>query len=132
MKKILLAVLGVFMILSLTGCSSVNKIKKAFEKEEYVWKEVVINPVESSTEETVVIDGVYHVYKSLLSVSHGIIIEFNGDNANEVVDYIKENKIISDDTLNSIIKGFTKSPITNGNCMMISLSSEINEIFKNA
>ncbi len=131
MKKIVAFFLCAIALVGLASCSTVNKIKKAFEKEDYIWN------VEEVSEDAKAngIDGIYWVGKDgavLKNVPHGIIIEFSAETAEDALKAIKEKDILTDDALSKIVSAFSSTPVTNGNCFIISIESSVISIFQNA
>lgn len=125
MKKFFVSLLVMLGLVSLAGCSSAGKIKRAFEKADYKWNVV---EVKEATKE-LGIDGVFWVQKG---ISYGIIVEFSGKKAEEALDAVKDADIFSNKFLNEIVESFNDTPVTNGNCMVIALSKDIVTIFNEA
>lgn len=124
MKKILTALACILLALSLASCSSVSKVKKAFEDEGYVWtaKEVSKEAKENG------IDGVYLVKGDLLKI--GIIIEFSTDDANAALKELKEGGYLTDGDITTILNTFSSTPVSYGNCCLISLSPSVIKTFQ--
>lgn len=129
MKKLFKRIACLFgalaVVFSLASCSSISKIKKAFEAEDYKWETLEVS--EEAKENGV--DGLYSASKTL---SFAIIVEFSAKDANELVKKIKEEGIIGNDLLDSILSKISDSAVVNGNCLILTLSSSAQEIFKNA
>lgn len=118
-------IVGIILAFSLFGCTEkANSIKKAFEKEGYEWHQIEeINDVE-------LIDNIYYVTNN--KIPTGIIIDFNGDDATNVLKTLKEENVIDNAALKAIIESYNDVPVTNGDCMIISITPKTLEIFKNA
>lgn len=144
LKKVGIGLLTITGLLTMTGCSTIGKIQKAFEKEGYVWKVITSKAEEKKAaneeEEEDLIDGIYYTY-SLTNVfgsdvpditSYGMIIEFNGNSAKDAIKQLKEDEDVDQEELKSLIQAYGDSEITNGNCVLLSGSDKTIEIFKNA
>lgn len=129
MKKIFKRIACLFgalaVMFSLASCSTVNKIKKAFEAEDYKWETIEV----SSKAKENGVDGLYSATKSL---NIAIIVEFSAKDADELVKKIKEDGIIGNKLLDTILSGISDSAVVNGNCLILTLSQSAQEIFKNA
>lgn len=137
MKKFMKRFAGVLVafvaLLTLASCSTVGKIKKAFEKEDYIWTEKADWVSEDAKEAG--IDGIYLVGKDgtvLKNVPQGIVIEFSAKDAEELLKKIKEEDIFTDNAIQTIVEAASSTPVTNGNCMIITILPAVAEIFQNA
>ena len=135
-KSVIAIVLALTMVFALCGCNKLPDIQKAFEAEGYeldnnsiiaaglnkfveIAAEVVAE--EGETAEEVVKS---YVFKS--GLKFGLVIEFK--NTEDLQKFYAE----SSESLKGFVKDMSETDFMNGNCILISVSSEMYDIFKNA
>lgn len=136
-KKIVAVLLVAVMLFALVGCDKYPAISKALEKEGYelrdnsvvgaVWNTALEEFYKNQGEEEV--KAVVYVWSKggkLLTSDQGIIIEFR--NQKELQEFYEEQS----NTIQGAVQDFMESDICNGNCIIITTSSEMVNIFKNA
>lgn len=136
-QKLVAVLLVVVMLFALVGCDKYPAISKALEKEGYELRE---NSVIAATWNTVLeefyrqkgeeeVKAQVYVWAKdgkLLTSDQGIIIEFR--NQQELKEFYEEQS----NTIQGAVKDFMESDICNGNCIIITASSAMIDIFKNA
>lgn len=108
-------------VLAFAACSTMPKIKKAFENDD--WKVTEFGSV--SVGDT----GSVTVYSVTKSLHVAIIIE--GTAGTDFVEFYKELQKDEDvdAALKAIIKTINQTPVVNGNCAIVTLSSKAVEVF---
>ena len=129
-RKIVAFFFSLIMMVGISACSSkINAIEQAFINEGYQWQKV--SEVDSETQQAGV-KAVYTATKGFTGLP--IIIELQGsEEVAEVVQAIKEDPNFDGEALlRTLLNAFTDSPLTNGNCVLITLTQQAQEIFQNA
>lgn len=135
LKRVLLVFVCVFTLIGLASCSTVGKVKKAFTKEGYTWTEYKIEKEKKAELKENGIDGVFIVSKDgtvLKNIPYAIVIEFSGDKAEDAYKAIKDENIFTDEALNKIVSAVSSTPVTNGNCMILTIDNNVRTIFVGA
>lgn len=136
-KKLVAVLLVAVMLFALVGCDKYPAISKALEKEGYAIREnsITTAAVNTALEEYYKGKGeeevkakVYMWSKggAVLTADQGIIIEFR--NQQELKEFYEEQN----NTIQGMVKDVMESDICNGNCLILTSSSAMIEIFKNA
>lgn len=128
-KKIAHIFATVLLVFGLSGCSKINAIEQAFVSEGYTWR--VVAEVDNDTKDAGV-KAIYSATKGLTGIA--IIVELQGSQeVSEVVAAIKEDPNFDGDALlKTLIDAYNGSPITNGNCFIITITRDALDIFQNA
>lgn len=131
-KVIVALVLVVVLAMMLVGCNKMPSIRKAFEKEGYVYSEdmkSLMDSVAAEFEEEEIIVTFHYLYKDL--TNSVVIIEFKTTED-------MEKALADSETLQGMLKDAQKSEYVNGNCVCVpftllpATADAILEIFKNA
>lgn len=127
-SKIIAAALCVALCaITLTGCSTYNKILKAFKDAEYTEIEATSDkdsPVSFGEDVKVTV----HALQSKDKLTSVFIFEFAS--SKELEEELKDNE-----TLKGLVKDSQKSDMVNGNCICIAIGlkmADAYDIFKNA
>lgn len=135
-KSIIAIILVVVMLFSLTACGSkLPAIQKAFETEGYELQEssigsAIFNSIIEAANKATQEEGkeptvkVYEFSKSLFK--SGVVLEFK--NTSDLKKFYDD----SSNTIKGLIKDVAESDFMNSNCILISLDSDMYDIFKKA
>lgn len=135
-KSIVAVVLVIAMLFSLTACGNkLPAVQKAFEKEGYKLDEssitaAIFNSIIEAATKATQEEGkeptvkTYVFKKDFLNV--GLVLEFK--NSKEMKEFYEN----SSNTIKGFVKDMSESDLMNGNCMLVSLSKDMYEIFKKA
>jgi hypothetical protein len=128
--KIVAIFFSLVMMFGISACSSkIGAIEQAFVLEGYQWQK--IGEVDAQTKQAGV-KAIFTATKGLTGLA--IIIELQGSQeVAEVIQAIKEDPNFDGEVfLQALLSVYTDSPLTNGNCMIITLTQRAQEIFQNA
>ena len=135
-KSIVTILLAITMVFAFTGCNKMPNIQKAFEADGYTLDNdsllaAALNKFSEIAAEVVAEEGETanevvksHVFTKGLKV--GLVLEFK--TTEDLIKFYTE----SSDTLKGFIKDMQETDFMNGNCILISISPDMYEIFKNA
>ena len=134
MKKIISIILVLCLCLSLTACgNSFGSIQTAMEEDGYVLdnNSTLSKIADKIAEEMADEDGntsfeTHFFQKGILGVDSAIVVEFK--NNKDLREFITN----SSETVKGFLKDASESDYVNGNCIILTLSSNASEIFKNA
>ena len=128
-KILIVTVIAIVMVTALVACSSMPKVRKAFEKEGYTYSEEAADFLKSFEKEAekADIEVTFHLFTKGIVMAG--VIEFKS--SSDMNKMLEENA-----TLKGLIKDLQKSDIINGNCLLVPMSltqaTKQIEIFKNA
>lgn len=122
-KRVFILAVSLFTLIILAGCTSFYGIKSDFEKAGYTYSEEAkqyIDDVMNEFEEKEII-VTPHVFTKGLNIA--IILEF--ESTKEL-----EEQIENSETLKGLLKDFQKSDFVRGNCVLIPIGINVQEMIE--
>lgn len=123
MKKFLSALTLALCLFATVACSSkIGAVKKAFVNDGYQWEQVELEANKEGSETTKsVVKGIYLATKGITGMN--IVVELKStDDINKAVAALKEDpNLDGNEILKHILAAYNKSPLTYGNCILITL-----------
>lgn len=134
-KTILAIVLVVILLFVFVGCDKYPAVTKALEKAGYEYADgtSVLSAVANAAlkeyygdEEVKAVVYTWRKGGTILTLDQGIVIEFK--NQKELKEFYDQQS----NTIKGAVDDFRESDVCNGNCIIISASKDMIEVFKNA